>query len=67
MLAILRGAQERGDPPSDEDARRLGSADVPLLGEPLDLGEGLDGDAGGDPRTNRGTAKPGKVGGGLDL
>ena len=67
MLTVLRGAKEGGDRHVDQDARRLSSADLPLRRKPLDLGEGLDSDAGRDPGAYGRAPKAGQVGIGLDL
>lgn len=65
MLTVLRGATQRGDRHIQHDALSLSSADLPLLRKPLDLGEGLNGDAGGDPRAHGRAPKAGRVG--IDL
>ena len=65
MLTVLRGAAQRGDRHVQHDALSLGAADLPLTRKPLDLGEGLDSDAGRDPGAYGRAPKAGQVG--LDL
>ena len=67
MLAVLRGATQRGDRHIQHDALSLSSADLPLTRKPLDLGEGLDSDAGRDPRAYGRAPKAGQVGIGIDF